>query len=46
MTKTIYKASSNSINDICEVNHLRSLLVSYNIECETNKLDKLKYTKT
>lgn len=43
VTKTIHKKMSTSIHDICEINHLRALLVSYNIESET--LCKVKLTK-
>lgn len=34
ITKTIVKPNATSIHDICEVNHIRALLVSYNIESD------------
>lgn len=32
VVKTIQRKQSTLINDICEINHIRSLLVSYNLE--------------
>jgi len=31
VVKTIHREKSTLINDICEINHIRALLVSYNL---------------
>ena len=47
ITKTIHKSSATSIHDICEINHIRGLLVSYNAENDSKagKACKSKFDK-